>query len=147
MGDAVLDHGAELEALHDAVWESYQTTYAGNPVDTARLRRKLTPNEWVMVQAAMQSGKFIVQPINCSMGFGFGLSLYAIPADPPYPLVPRDRPKLLLTLEGDHLPEGFEESFDVAWDIMSPFSHNEANGVRLREYLGEELQKKSHYDY
>lgn len=137
---------ARLKAIAGEIWRSWSTTYAGKPVESRERARQLTKDEWEFVQSVMREGIVIVRPVNCQMGFGFGLVLYEIPADPVYPGVPRDKPREVLMIEGAHL-SGKYEGFSTAWDQMSPFSHNASNGALLLEYFKERLESKSHYNY
>lgn len=130
---------AWLSWLDDKLWTVREEAFGSQRRKFATRRRKLTEDEWKRVKKI--AGAFVIEPVNCSMGFNFGIFIHDAPT---YIGMPPER---LILIEGGHLPEGMDDSFDGSWKEMSPLSHNPANEARLKLFGLPPLQTKGHYDY
>lgn len=124
-----------------------QIVYPGSDTPEFAGGRKLTYEEWGLVQDLIRAHDLIVVPRNACMGFGCAITVYE-ESEPIYPTLP-PMPKRLIDITQDHLPIGPDgpKRFDRAWDQFVVFTHTDRNKERAkREGLGE-IRDKFHYEY
>lgn len=129
-----------LAWLHKEIWKiSFDR---GPGVEFWTEKRKLAPEEFARLEDIAKKHHFVMAPHNGNMGFGFGVTIYALSTFPGVPAQP------LLTVETAHLPQySGGPKFDLGWEILSPMSHNPDNERLLKFHGFPELREKSYYDY
>lgn len=129
-----------LSWLNDEIWEKHIDNTSR--MVWAREKRKLTKAEFDRLQIIAQSHEFVIEPHNGNMGFGFALTFYEQPAYPGMPIKP------IFTINSTHLPQyAGGPSFELGWEILSPFSHNPKNKSLVLLHGLPNLLEKNCYDY
>ena len=146
-----------LRDLHFSIWKTHRNPLSRNPIERgwASETRRLTNEEWALVQEIILEHKPICYLHNACWGFGCGMALYEEP-----PLVYPNtlvKPDILIDITKEHLPIPKREagstelddrtSFQDGWNAFSPYTHNEENTKLLVFHGFGKPKPASHYDY
>jgi len=139
--------GKDIRGRKRQITRTGRVVYPGSDTPDFAGGRKLTYEEWGLVQDLIRAHDLIVVPRNACMGFGCAITVYE-ERPPVYPGVP-PMPKKLIDITQDQLPAGPDgpKRFDRAWDQFSVFTHTDRNKERAKREGFGEIRDKFHYEY
>jgi hypothetical protein len=138
-----------LVSIHDDLWEVHPGI-PGRSYGHVSEKRNLTDLEWTRISTLMAEEDDIICSLGTYMGFHLIVDIYECE------VYPGTGPKHLLRLGQKQIPVegigeatlgGAGESWKIAWDLLTKYTHSDRNAEKLKYHKMEAPREDVHYMY
>lgn len=138
-----------LRNLQEELWE-HHPGIPGRSYGHTSEKRNLTEDEWTRLKTLMTEEDDLMFSLGTNMGFSLLIRIMecnSYPGTPPEGLLQIGQKQI--PAEGIDGPTygGSGDSWQLAWDILTPFTHSDRNAEKLAFHKLDAPRERQHYEY